>query len=53
MSLKADEQVVTLKVKKKIVALVDQDRKKFSSPRSSWVIQAIVEKLEKLGYEIE
>lgn len=53
MSLKPDEQVVTLKVKKKIVALIDEERAKYSAPRSSWVIQAIVEKLEKLGYEIK
>jgi hypothetical protein len=53
MSLKPDERLVTLKVKKKIVDLVDSEREKFSSPRSSWIIQAIVEKLEKLGYEID
>lgn len=48
-----DEQTVTLRVKKNIVELVDQERAKFSAPRSSWIIQAIVEKLEKLGYEIK
>jgi hypothetical protein len=53
MSLKQDEQIVTLKVKKKIVELIDLDRSKYSSPRSSWVIQAVVEKLERLGYEIK
>ena len=53
MSLKQDEQVVTLKVKKKIVEIIDLERGKYSSPRSSWVIQAIVEKLERLGYEIK
>jgi len=52
MTLKSDEQIVTLKVKKKIVELIDTERNKFSSPRSSWIIQAIVEKLERLGYEI-
>lgn len=53
MGLKSDEQVVTLKVKRKIVALIDSEREKYSSPRSSWIIQAIVDKLEKLGYEID
>lgn len=48
-----DEQTVTLRVKKAIVELVDQERAKFSAPRSSWIIQAMVEKLEKLGYEIK
>lgn len=52
MSLKPDEQLVTLKVKKKIVELIDQDRSKFSAPRSSWIIHSIIEKLEKLGYEV-
>lgn len=53
MVLKADEQVVTLKVKRKIVALIDSEREKYSAPRSSWIIKAIVDKLEKLGYEID
>lgn len=53
MSLKPDETVVTLKILKKIVEIIDADRRKFSMPRSSWIIQAIVEKLEKLGYEIK
>lgn len=52
MTLKIDEHIVTLKVKKKIVDLVDAERSKYSSPRSSWIIQAIVEKLERMGYEI-
>lgn len=53
MSLKQDEQIVTLKIKKKIVDIIDLERSKYSSPRSSWIIQAIVEKLERLGYEIK
>lgn len=53
MSLKPDETVVTLKIKKFIVEIIDSERSKFSMPRSSWIIQAIVEKLEKLGYEIK
>lgn len=48
-----DEQIVTLRVKKIIVDLVDKERSKYSAPRSSWIIQAIVEKLERLGYEIK
>ena len=52
MSTKPEERVVTLKMKQHIVDLVDLEREKFSSPRSSWIIQAVVEKLERLGYEI-
>lgn len=47
------DQVVTLRVKKSIIELIDKERSKFSAPRSTWITQAIVEKLEKLGYEIE
>jgi hypothetical protein len=45
--------VVTLRMKTAVVELIDKDRTKFSTPRSSWITQAAVEKLEKLGYEIE
>ena len=47
-----EEKVVTLRVKKNIIDLIDKERSKFSAPRSTWITQAIVEKLEKLGYEI-
>ena len=47
-----EEKVVTLRVKKNIIDLIDKERYKFSAPRSTWITQAIVEKLEKLGYEI-
>ena len=49
---KTEEQLVTLRIKKSIVELRDKERSKYSAPRSSWITQAIVEKLEKLGYEI-
>ena len=49
---KTEEQIVTLRIKKSIVELIDKERTKYSAPRSSWITQAIVEKLEKLGYEI-
>ncbi len=49
---KTEEQIVTLRIKKLIVELIDKERSKYSAPRSSWITQAIVEKLEKLGYEI-
>ena len=49
---KSPEKMVTLRVKKTIIAMIDKDREKFSTPRSSWIIQAAVEKLEKLGYEV-
>lgn len=52
MSLKPDEQIVTLKIKKKIVELIDSDREKYQAPRSSWIIQCIIERLERLGYEL-
>ena len=52
MSVKPDEMVVSLKVKKAIVKLVDNERSMYSMPRSSWIIQAVVEKLERLGLEI-
>jgi hypothetical protein len=48
----SDEQIVTLRVKKSVVQLIDKEKSKYSTPRSSWITQAIVEKLEKLGYEI-
>lgn len=47
-----EDKVVTLRVKKNIIDLIDKERSKFSAPRSTWITQAIVEKLEKLGYEI-
>lgn len=51
-STSVEEKVVTLRVKKNIIELIDKERSKFSAPRSTWITQAIVEKLEKLGYEI-
>ncbi len=48
-----EERLVTLRMKKTIVDLIDKERSKFSTPRSSWITQAVVEKLEKLGYEIK
>jgi hypothetical protein len=48
-----DEHLVTLRIKKSVVDLIDKERSKFSSPRSSWITQAVVEKLEKLGYEVK
>ena len=45
------EQMITLRIKKSIVSLIDQERSRFSTPRSSWIIQAAVERLERLGYE--
>ena len=52
MSVKPDEMTVSLKMKKTIVEILDKERAKFKQPRSSWIIQCIVEKLEKIGYEI-
>ncbi len=47
-----EEKVVTLRIKKNVIELIDKERSKFSAPRSTWITQAIVEKLEKLGYEV-
>lgn len=47
-----DDVVVTLRMKRKIVDLVDIERGKYSAPRSSWITQAVLEKLEKLGFDI-
>ncbi len=51
-TVEKEDIVVTLRMKKWVVALIDKERSKFSTPRSSWITQASVEKLEKLGYEI-
>jgi hypothetical protein len=53
MTEKQDISVVTLRVRRKISDLIDIERSKFSMPKSSWITQAIVEKLERLGYEID
>lgn len=53
MILVKDEQGISLRMKKKIVKLIDEEREKFSTPRSSWITQAVVEKLQRLGYEID
>ena len=52
ISSSVEDQVVTLRIKKNIVNLIDKERSKYSAPRSTWITQSIVEKLEKLGYEI-
>ena len=51
-SISKEEKVVTLRIKKNVIELIDKERSKFSAPRSTWITQAIVEKLEKLGYEV-
>lgn len=45
--------MVTLRMRPSIVAIIDKERSKFSTPRSSWITQAVVEKLQKMGYEID
>jgi hypothetical protein len=50
--LKDNEHVVTIKVKKKLLAIIDSERSKYQAPRSSWIIQSIVERLERMGHEI-
>lgn len=53
MNNKQNISVITLRVRKKVSDLIDIERFKFSMPKSSWITQAIVEKLERLGYEID
>lgn len=53
MSIKPDEMVVSLKIKKAIVKIIDRERSVYSMPRSTWIIQSIVEKLDRLGLEID
>jgi hypothetical protein len=50
---KEEDPVVTIRMKKKVIELIDKERGRINTPRSSWIVQAVVEKLEKLGYEIE
>jgi len=50
---KKDEMIVTMRIKKKIVNLIDSDREKYSTPRSSWIVQAIIDRLERSGYEVK
>lgn len=53
MDEKKEEIVVSVRMRKIISSLIDKERGKYSMPRSTWIVQTIVEKLEKLGYEIE
>jgi len=48
-----EDRVVTVRMNINIIELVDKERKRINTPRSSWIVQAVVEKLEKIGYEIE
>jgi hypothetical protein len=50
---KEGEMIVTMRIKKKIVELVDSDREQYSTPRSSWIVQAIINRLERSGYEVK
>lgn len=45
--------VVTLRMRNDLLDLIDQDRAKYNMPRGTWLTQVAVEKLEKLGYEVE
>ena len=52
--LKSDiERVVSIRLKKTIIELIDKEKSKFNAPRTTWITQAIIEKLERLGYEID
>jgi hypothetical protein len=53
MDKQTEEKMVTLRIRRSIVELIDKEREKYSTPRSSWITQAVVEKLERLGYEIK
>jgi len=49
---KSDEMVVSIRMKKKLVDLIDKERELYNLPRTSWITQTVVEKLEKLGHEL-
>ena len=53
MTNQQDISVITLRVRRAISKLIDLERTKFSMPKSSWITQAIVEKLERMGHEID
>ena len=53
MDKQKKEKMVTHRNRRPIVELSDKEREKYSTPRSSWITQAVVEKLERLGYEIK
>ena len=46
------EKMISLKVDQEIISLVDKDRSKVKTSRTSWIIQAIVDRLERMGYEV-
>lgn len=50
---KEAETFIGLRIHKRLVELVDSDRELSRIPRSAWVTQAIIEKLERAGYELK
>lgn len=53
MADKNDETVISIRLKNYIKDMIDLDREKYSTPRTSWIVQAIVERLERQGYDIK
>lgn len=53
MKKKPEMQNISLKLNSKIVDTIEKELIKYNMPRSAWITQAIVERLERIGYEVE
>jgi Leu/Phe-tRNA-protein transferase len=53
MKKKPGDQSYLLNMNKKILDTIDKIRAKSFDTRKSWIVKAILEKLEKLGYNID
>ncbi|MDC0344928.1 hypothetical protein OAN22_02120 [Alphaproteobacteria bacterium] len=42
-----------MRVHAKVINLVDKDRQLTRTSRTSWIAQAVVERLRRLGYELD
>ena len=47
------EKSVSLKINEKLVDLVDKVRLSSKTTRTAWIIQAMREKLERLGHDLD
>lgn len=48
-----DLNFIGLRIRKELFDLIEEDRRLSMLPRASWVTQAIIEKLERSGYELK
>jgi hypothetical protein len=44
---------IGLNIRKELLELIEKDRSLSRLPRAAWVTQAIIEKLERAGYELK